>query len=173
MNRKEAIEQGLKRYDGKPCVQCGETEKYVTGYSCVSCAAKASKNRDPEIYKRYIKSDKGQEWLNEYRKTDVYRDVQNKWKKTDYEKYKDKYIGYNLKKYGITREEYDAMYEAQNGQCYVCKDSSDRRLSVDHNHETGENRKLLCTKCNTALGLLKEDVNIMNNLIEYVKEHND
>lgn len=64
------------------------------------------------------------------------------------------------------------MLEEQGGVCYICKqEPGERRLAVDHNHETGNNRKLLCSKCNTALGLVNEDVNIMKRLIDYIEEH--
>jgi hypothetical protein len=74
--------------------------------------------------------------------------------------------------YGITLDDYDQMLVEQNDCCYICnahKDDSKKGLSVDHDHETGKVRKLLCGPCNTALGLVKEDVNIMKKLIEYVE----
>ncbi len=47
--------------------------------------------------------------------------------------------------YGITGEQYAALYAAQKGVCYLCKRApKNRRLAVDHNHETGEVRGLLC-----------------------------
>ena len=173
MDRKTAKEQGLKHYHGKPCKKCNETLKYVSNWSCVSCETQRTKDRDPEVFKRYIKSDKGQEWLKDYRRSDVYRCGQGKWKRRHYDKHKDKYHGYNLKKYNLTPEEYDQMYKDQDGKCYVCnkEEARGRKLAVDHNHDTGHNRKLLCSKCNTALGLLKEDTETMQNLIEYVKTH--
>lgn len=65
---------------------------------------------------------------------------------------------HNLKKrFGLTLEDYAKMLEAQNGVCAICKTppASNRRLAVDHCHTTRRIRQLLCTKCNTALGLLK------------------
>lgn len=57
---------------------------------------------------------------------------------------------YNLRrKYGITAEQYDAMLSAQGGVCFLCgRPPKTRRLAVDHCHETGAVRKLLCDKCN-------------------------
>jgi hypothetical protein len=58
--------------------------------------------------------------------------------------------------YGITLEEYDKMFEAQKGLCWICGNPQRSKLSehlcVDHNHETGEVRGLLCHTCNTTLG---------------------
>tara|TARA_S200002703_G_C3665130_1_gene204215 strand:- start:45 stop:557 length:513 start_codon:yes stop_codon:yes gene_type:complete len=79
MTRKEAIEKGFKHYNGKPCVQCGDTLKYVSAWNCVACTSKRTKERDPKIFKRYIKSKKGQKWLKEFRRSETYRNVQNKW----------------------------------------------------------------------------------------------
>lgn len=61
------------------------------------------------------------------------------------------------RKYGITLAEYDQMLEEQHGVCAICggADPSGRRLAVDHDHETGKVRGLLCTSCNTRLGFLE------------------
>lgn len=63
-------------------------------------------------------------------------------------------------KYGITREELDAMIEAQAGRCAICAgppNGPGSRLHIDHCHDTGRIRGLLCGKCNTAIGLLCDD----------------
>lgn len=61
-------------------------------------------------------------------------------------------------KYGITPEQYDKMLATQGGVCAICmKDGSDSRgysMHVDHCHDTGKVRGLLCHRCNTALGNL-------------------
>ncbi len=61
-----------------------------------------------------------------------------------------------LSKFGINNDQYEAMLEEQNHLCLICnnKDDCGRRLAVDHCHTTGKIRGLLCTTCNTALGLL-------------------
>ena len=79
MTRREAIEKGENQYHGKPCKSCGDTLKYVTGYNCVACITQRTKDRDPEVYKRYIKSEKGQKWLKEFRRSETWHNVQNKW----------------------------------------------------------------------------------------------
>jgi hypothetical protein len=58
------------------------------------------------------------------------------------------------KKYGLTVEEVLEMIENQSGKCGICK-STDCRLGVDHNHQTGEIRGMLCNRCNTSLGWLE------------------
>ena len=60
--------------------------------------------------------------------------------------------------YNITLEQYDIMFEEQNGNCAICGlPELMRRLSVDHNHKTKEVRGLLCSKCNQAIGLLHDN----------------
>lgn len=45
-----------------------------------------------------------------------------------------------------------------------------KKLCVDHCHETGEVRGLLCSKCNTAIGMFQEDINVMYRAIEYLSK---
>lgn len=61
-------------------------------------------------------------------------------------------------RYGITREEWETRFEAQNGTCAICDQpcSTGHRLVVDHNHETGQVRGLLCKACNFQLGVLEK-----------------
>ncbi len=76
-----------------------------------------------------------------------------------------------LRNYGITIEEYDKMFELQSGGCAICKQKcpSGKKLAVDHNHETNEFRGLLCVRCNTALGSIQEDEDLIWNMLEYLK----
>jgi len=79
-----------------------------------------------------------------------------------------------LKKlYGLSVDEYKQMYSEANGKCQVCNISEDKlnkRLSVDHCHTTGKVRGLLCSKCNTALGQLDDDLNKISALYSYLQE---
>ncbi len=62
-------------------------------------------------------------------------------------------------RYGLTVVEYDAMLEAQGGLCAICgkKEPADRNMAVDHDHETGQIRSLLCTPCNVRLHALENE----------------
>jgi len=69
-----------------------------------------------------------------------------------------------LAKYGITAEQYEEMNRLQGGRCLICGQAErgtrrgiPKTLAVDHDHDTGEIRGLLCSKCNTAIGLLDDD----------------
>ncbi|MFE3452427.1 endonuclease VII domain-containing protein [Nonomuraea sp. NPDC059194] len=63
--------------------------------------------------------------------------------------------------FGLTEGEYDAILDAQNGRCAICRRASTDvpkgRLYVDHCHKTGRIRGLLCSPCNTGIGLLQEE----------------
>lgn len=60
--------------------------------------------------------------------------------------------------YNITLEEYDCIFEQQNGVCAICGsvNKNGMRLSVDHNHKTNKVRGLLCINCNRKLGVLED-----------------
>jgi Recombination endonuclease VII len=62
-----------------------------------------------------------------------------------------------LRRYGISPAEYDALLAKQGGACAICRKRSKGRLCVDHCHVTGMVRGLLCNECNGALGYLKDD----------------
>lgn len=68
--------------------------------------------------------------------------------------------------YGLTREEYDAL----EWRCAICG-TIEGKLFIDHDHNTGKVRDVLCHFCNSALGMLKEDVSVMANMIRYVEGH--
>lgn len=72
-------------------------------------------------------------------------------------------------RFGITPEEYETMLADQGGVCVICGRLPDKkRLAVDHDHETGEVRGLLCQHCNLCLGYAREDIEVLKNLIVYL-----
>ncbi len=74
-------------------------------------------------------------------------------------------------RYGLSSEEYEALLRAQEGLCALCKqcESRDRRLSVDHDHENGKVRGLLCDDCNKGLGLLGDSTERLSIALAYLK----
>lgn len=74
-------------------------------------------------------------------------------------------------RYGITVEQYDEMYERQGGRCAICSaESPGRTFDVDHDHDTGEVRGLLCNPCNRAIGLLGHDHDLLMSAIQYLEQ---
>lgn len=85
------------------------------------------------------------------------------------------YSAHIQKAYGITYDFYLALYEAQGGACYICrKKPGKKRLAVDHNHETGEVRGLLCPGsdygCNTMLGYIRDNVDTARRMVAYLED---
>jgi hypothetical protein len=76
--------------------------------------------------------------------------------------------------YGISLADYNLMLENQQSSCLICNDKKTQKgLVVDHNHTTGKVRGLLCYKCNLALGLLRENEEIILSLLNYLKLKNE
>lgn len=68
--------------------------------------------------------------------------------------------------YGLEPTLYDNMLISQLGKCYICLKQAD--LEIDHNHKTGQIRKLLCQDCNLALGGFKDSQELLNRAAKYV-----
>ena len=79
-----------------------------------------------------------------------------------------------LRRYDITKEEYSMLFNQQQGLCAICKLSPDRYndMCVDHDHESGVVRGLLCTKCNVGLGMFCTQPVILRRAAEYLERLN-
>jgi len=84
--------------------------------------------------------------------------------------------------YGITLEEYDAMFKAQGKVCAIChhpekkidgRTGQVQRLHVDHDHKTGKVRRLLYNTCNVILGLVDDDPAYFQLLVAYLEKHQE
>lgn len=73
--------------------------------------------------------------------------------------------------YGITVEQYEAMRTAQDGRCAICGIEPDYNLAVDHCHDTGAVRALLCIPCNVGIGNLGDDPERVRKAAEYLEAH--
>lgn len=84
---------------------------------------------------------------------------------------------YNLKStYGITPEQYDEMLASQNGVCAICQgppalSNNSGRFHVDHDHETGRVRGLLCGHCNTGMGMYRDSIALLWKAMLYLVRH--
>lgn len=108
-----------------------------------------------------------------YKKTnEKAREYNKKYKKTHPEKFKLGIKRNHLKQFGITVEDYNKMFDKQNGCCAICgKHQSEFKIAfaVDHNHKTGKVRGLLCSRCNTMLGFASDNINILKAAINYLE----
>ncbi len=76
-----------------------------------------------------------------------------------------------LIKYGMTLVDYQNLLESQGGVCAICgseKSCADRPLAVDHCHDTGVVRGLLCSSCNSGLGYFRDDPNRLEAAVRYL-----
>lgn len=73
-------------------------------------------------------------------------------------------------KYGIIITQRDQLITDQNNKCAICKHDFVKTPNVDHNHITNKVRGLLCNPCNQMIGLAKENINTLNNAINYLKK---
>lgn len=73
------------------------------------------------------------------------------------------------RQFGLTQADYIALSASQGHGCAICR-TAQETLCVDHCHETSRIRGLLCHKCNTALGLFNDDVELLINASKYVQK---
>lgn len=81
-----------------------------------------------------------------------------------------------ISSYGITIQEYKELSEAQNNVCAICGNAETatlrgkvKSLAVDHCHQSGKVRGLLCADCNRALGMFKDNIQTIENAAEYLR----
>ena len=78
-------------------------------------------------------------------------------------------------KYNITLDQYDDMYEEQQGRCAICGTDEPgghgKHFAVDHDHRSGQVRSLLCESCNTGLGKFKDNPDLLRLAQLYLLVH--
>lgn len=149
-NRDKSSKDGRDRR----CRECGKAnyQKYYKKNRNQVCEKRrAARAAAPEDYRR-----KQREWAK--KNPGVYRRLRLK------------------SKYGITEAQYNETLEEQNGVCAICGQEERRTrnkkrvsLSVDHCHESGEVRGLICYDCNTMLGMSRDDSEILEKGAEYLR----
>lgn len=81
----------------------------------------------------------------------------------------------NITRYGITVEQYAEMLASQGGKCLLCEareaDSLKRRLHVDHDHDTGKVRGLLCSSCNIGIGKFCDNPERLRKAADYLERN--
>lgn len=77
--------------------------------------------------------------------------------------------------FGVSPEAFAAMLKAQGGCCAICKspeDQSKKAFCIDHDHQTGAVRGILCTQCNSLLGMAKDKISTLHEAIHYLERAN-
>jgi hypothetical protein len=99
-------------------------------------------------------------------------ETQREWVSKNGRRVKDLHL---QRKYGIDIEQYEKLLEQQNGKCAICgrdeQSTRYKKLAVDHCHDTGEIRGLLCSHCNRGIGLLGDNPDTLESAITYLKNH--
>lgn len=116
-----------------------------------------------EKYKEWVKAN-----------PDKVKSYQKKWREARAIYHIARQRPYQLKKYGLTLESYDALLDTQGGLCGICgTDKPTGRwkvFAVDHCHVTGKVRGLLCNECNRGMGLLKDSASLLRKAAEYLEK---
>lgn len=114
-----------------------------------------------------------QNYLNRNYDNKIYR---SEYVKNNKDKAKNNHLKLN---FGITLEWFNKKLKEQNGVCAICgkseylvdpRNNKIRELCVDHDHKTGKIRGLLCGKCNQAIGLLNDNIQILQSAINYLNK---
>jgi len=130
-----------------------------------------NKEREAEYKKKYNAENK--EKIAEYKR--AYYQVYNKLHKERLAQKAKEYAANNKerlytthikRKYGLSKEEYDAMIEVQDNSCACCGEPFIRTPHVDHCHTTGVVRGLLCTGCNSGLGFYEKKHKLFKQYLE-------
>jgi hypothetical protein len=174
--------------DSKQCTQCKEIKifsefhkfaKSPDGYKhfCKLCVKEYDlKNNDP---KRVMPRKKQGDMIH-CRYCEQYLPKSNFWSNNTYCKTCIPVIGHmgNLKRYGLTRDDYVDLEKSQNGVCKICGEVEkyNKRLSIDHDHSCCFGPKscgkcirgLLCSRCNKVLGQLNDNKVLLKKMIEYL-----
>ena len=128
---------------------------------CIECEKQVRRERGDHKRNHARHREKRNQYCRDYDRRGVAR------RKAHLRRHKSK-----LAVYGLTPEQYDSMYQKQEGCCIICGEHQanlKRKLSVDHCHKTGVVRGLLCGNCNVGIGNLKDDPALLFRAIEYLE----
>ena len=126
-------------------------------------------NKDLPVTEFYIKTSSNK---NHFRFNSPCKKCSNIYQVVNRSEYQRKY--HLLKKFNIDIETYNKMLSEQNNSCFICNvkfDNDSKKFAVDHCHETNNIRGLLCQNCNTGLGFFRDNIEILQNAIEYLRRH--
>lgn len=143
--------------DKKLCSRCKEEKEITEYYLSKGRYSSACKSCKSNMYKDWEKR-------NPEKRKEIHERHYEKTARWHVLKYK----------YGITKEDYEKMLLLQNGKCAICGTTNSRHnksnnLLVDHCHDSLKVRGLLCNRCNTTLGLVNDNIDILSKMIDYLK----
>ena len=161
----------------KACRKCGITKPLTEFHrardmrdghrnECRDCWSELCKARYYENRDEYIL--RAQRWRE--RNPEKYEE----WKRRNREENRDRIAasnrrGHLRRKYGLTIDEFEFLRVVQGDRCAICNELDPAGLHIDHDHETGSIRGLLCGKCNKAIGLLREEPALFDAASRYLQ----
>lgn len=138
------------RTDDKRCNRCKRTKPIRL------FAKDASRGDGHQTYCKNCRN-KTQNWWRQHHQARWALSQRRKWLK---------------KLYGITPEQFDALWRKQRRRCAICRakvtDKNKRAFDVDHNHKTGKVRGILCSRCNRGLGAFLDSPRLLNKAVQYL-----
>jgi hypothetical protein len=131
---------------------CEQKNRFPGAYSNCRVCQKTFKRTDGSVYC-----------------SDICRDLSTPhWQNESQQKYR-------LKKFGLTKNQYEQMFENQDGKCAICHNAEVavvngkvKQLSIDHCHNTNFVRGLLCQRCNLGIGYFNDNYLLLDNALEYL-----
>lgn len=165
MKKIKNIKGGLKDLPRvtKKCPLHSNRQVYCRGL-CSPCYNKWLRDNNPEFKQKQIENNK--KWIKANRERKKELDKQYRLKQDkEYSHYK------TCKLYGITPDEYNILANKNNHRCWICnrETKEGKHLHIDHCHETGQIRGLLCFRCNYGLSYFNENANFLLNASNYIK----
>ena len=157
ITKEEATKKGLVRFfTGSPCIRGHISERRVSSGECVECNLENARKHKAsqkwkDSYQRRISAKKADGTYSAH--------LVDRWLRSTYK---------------LSRKQFDMMVHVQNNQCAICgfRFIHDNRMTkphIDHCHESGKIRGLLCSSCNKGIGQFKDNVAAMRSAIEYVQ----
>ena len=161
----------------KPCKKCGVVKALSEFHiardnrdghrnECKSCWKKICRARYLATRDEYIR--RSQKWRDEH--PEYYEEVLRRNREENRDRRAE--VGrrsYFRRKYGLSMGELDFLRIVQGDRCAICGEADTSGLHVDHHHDTGLIRGLLCGKCNKAIGLLREDPALFDSASSYLQ----
>ena len=130
----------MMTFEGKPCIRCGSKLRQTSDSSCVACR----RLRD----------------IAKYSKSKLSRSRDDARSRQIYTRYR------------MSLDDWDQVFAAQGKRCAICfttEPVNGLNWCVDHDHRTGAVRGILCPRCNSAIGFLNDDAELLARAADYIK----
>lgn len=167
-NAYKSFSNGYARYKCKICVKAYRAVRY-------------SDTRQKSIQQAREWKRNNRERVNNLARQDYKNNPEKykKWQENFYEKNREEMNAKAIcKSHNINREDYDELFRAQESKCAICGKEETRqfkgktmRLCLDHDHETGKIRSLLCHDCNTGLGKFYDSIDLLTKAAIYLMDN--